>query len=103
MGKIMTGKVGRDEGIYVGRPSPLGNPFTVEEHGREVAIIFYRTWLSEEVAKPLSPAQRAIEQLISRVRGGEDLTLLCHCDTLQHCHAEVVRDFVLAGVRVLER
>ena len=32
--------------IYIGRGTPLGNPFTVQEHGED-ALGLYRRWLSE--------------------------------------------------------
>jgi hypothetical protein len=34
------------EGRYVGRPSPLGNPYWVEAFGREGAVRRYREWFS---------------------------------------------------------
>ncbi len=40
--KTYTGK----DAHYVGRPSPLGNPFTVKQHGHGVAIDLYKDWLN---------------------------------------------------------
>lgn len=40
----------KGEGIYVGRPSILGNPFKMkDEADRERVIQEYRTWLWERV------------------------------------------------------
>jgi hypothetical protein len=37
-------------GVYVGRPTPLGNPFRLEkEDQREEVVARYATWLEEEL------------------------------------------------------
>ena len=39
----------RGEGIYIGRPSLLGNPYSVRECGRQEAIRLYRRWLWDRI------------------------------------------------------
>src|SRR5262249_30543458 len=40
----------RGAGVYIGRPSLLGNPFEIGVHGeREDVIRFYRQWLWERI------------------------------------------------------
>ena len=49
-------------GIYVGRPTVLGNPYTLEAYTRTDAIARYRIWLRQqwqrqgEVHAALTPA-----------------------------------------------
>lgn len=42
--KLRPGKMNRWD-LLIARPSPLGNPFTVEKYGRNEAIERYRLWL----------------------------------------------------------
>ena len=59
--------------VSVTRPGKWGNPYTVEEYGREQAIRLYREWL---VGKDLSELR------------GKDLA--CYCPLDQPCHADVL-------------
>jgi hypothetical protein len=79
---------------YVGRPSPLGNPFVVGRDGsRQEVIAKYRRWLWARLQEPGSPQERELRRLLARAVEGE-LELLCWCHPLP-CHAEVVRGAVL--------
>jgi hypothetical protein len=70
--------------IYVGRPSPWGNPFSIGRDGdRDAVISKYVAWLH---GKP---------DLVARARrelAGHDL--ICWCAP-QACHAEILRDLAL--------
>jgi hypothetical protein len=65
--------------VYVGRPSPFGNPFVIGVDGdRDEVVMKYAEMLSED------------EELSSRVRSelrGKDL--VCWCTPLR-CHAEIL-------------
>ncbi len=38
------------EGVYIGRPSPLGNPYKIGEHGtRHEVLAKYRAWLWRQI------------------------------------------------------
>jgi len=40
----------RGGGVYIGRPSLLGNPFRIGEHGtRKEVIAKYRVWLWQQI------------------------------------------------------
>ena len=67
--------------IYVGRPGRFGNPFTVEEHGRDEAIKRYETWIQQPEQKSLLDAARATLR-------GKDLG--CWCRPGLPCHADVL-------------
>ena len=45
-----------DQGEYIGRPSPLGNPFTAKQHGMgqrvesvEQSIAMFENWLNQRI------------------------------------------------------
>lgn len=68
--------------IYVGRGTPLGNPYKREQHGDD-AIELYRRHLAERI-KAGDPA--VLRQLDSIT---EDTSIVCSCAP-KPCHADVV-------------
>lgn len=68
---------------YIGRGSPLGNPFAVAEHGASAALEKYRRWLWEQMQDPGSGVSRALRS----IRPGE--RLVCSC-TPRPCHGDVI-------------
>jgi len=75
--------------VYVGRPSPLGNPFAIGRDGdRSQVISRYREWLWEQVRAPRSPARLELHDLLEKARKGP-LELVCWCAP-QACHADVL-------------
>ena len=66
-------------GIYVGRPSPLGNPFVLHREEQRAAVIRdYEDWLAEQLLDPSSPTSREIHRLAELARK-QDLCLVCWC------------------------
>ena len=79
-------------GAYVGRPTPLGNPFRLErEDQREEVVARYATWLEEELRQGNRGVARALEELYRRLKRQGTLTLLCFCAP-KRCHAEVIAE-----------
>ena len=65
--------------VYVGRPTPYGNPFDVSTYGRELAIRNFRNRCVGLVAiKP---------DFFEELRGKD---LACWCALDQPCHADVL-------------
>lgn len=98
--KITIGRARRGIGsllpgqIYVGRPSPLGNPYLLGRDGnREEVIAQYRRWLWAQLQSPGSPQELELRRLLAQAQSGE-LELLCWCAPLP-CHADVVRSALL--------
>jgi len=80
------------KGVYVGRPTPLGNPFRLEnEDQREEVVARYATWLEGELRQGNREITRTLEELYRRLRHRGALTLLCFCAP-KRCHAEVIAD-----------
>jgi hypothetical protein len=73
--------------IYVGRPNRWGNPYRVEELGREEAMRRFRQLFSARHGgkHPDYPVED-VEEL-----RGRDLACWCHLDEL--CHADILMEF----------
>jgi Domain of unknown function (DUF4326) len=70
--------------VYVGRPTPWGNPFVV---GKDVAtaaeaVARYRQWLVD------TAAGQALAARARRELGGKDVACWCRLD--QPCHGDVL-------------
>lgn len=63
--------------VYIGRPSKWGNPFTVEEHGRDGAVDAYAEWI-----KTQPELLAALPELRGRVLGCWCAPKRCHGDVL---------------------
>jgi Domain of unknown function (DUF4326) len=72
--------------VYVGQPSPFGNPFVIGRDGKRGAVIGqYRTWL---LAQP-ALVERVRRELAGKVLG-------CWCAPLP-CHGDVLADIAGGG------
>jgi Domain of unknown function (DUF4326) len=71
--------------VLVARGTRWGNPFTVEEFGRERAIELYEAWLLEQ--------PDLLEQL-PRLRGR---LLACYCRLDEPCHGDVLARMANGG------
>ena len=72
--------------VYIGRPSPFGNPFVIGRDGDRTAVILrYRTWL---LAQP-ALVERVRRELAGKVLG-------CWCAPLP-CHGDVLVDVAVGG------
>jgi hypothetical protein len=81
-------------GIYIGRPSPLGNPFIIGPEGDRAEVIAkYAEWLPRAIAE-WPHIQRAFARLVEMARHTTSLTLICWC-TPAACHGQVLRDLIL--------
>lgn len=83
------------ECIYIGRGSPLGNPFKVKPWGpyeRGETLGLYRGWLLHE-AKTNPDVKRALNDIWRRAKNGEKVRLLCFCKP-RACHGDVIAEVV---------
>jgi hypothetical protein len=79
-------------GVYVGRPTPLGNPFRLEsEEQREEVVARYATWLEGELHRGNREVVQALGELYRKLKRQGTLTLLCFCAP-KRCHAEVIAE-----------
>jgi hypothetical protein len=91
------------EGEYVGRPSPLGNPFRITfTQPRQVAIERYAFWLvniidnqDEKSIKLVYPKViPELNRLFNILIDKQKLILICHCSP-KPCHANVIKQILL--------
>lgn len=81
---------------YVGRPSPLGNPFShlavsiakYQCATRDESIAKFAVWLDEQL-KSDTPARREIERLQAKWHETGTLTLVCWCKPAS-CHGDII-------------
>lgn len=81
-------KTGAAHDVYIGRPSPWGNPFHL--HGKTTrgeVIARYRQWLMERDQQEL--VLRMKKELKGKVLG-------CYCKPLA-CHGDVIKEIVDAA------
>jgi hypothetical protein len=76
--------------IYIGRGSPLGNPFTVEQHGRDRAIRFYEPWLEQQIGLGIAPVIDELDRIANAVLAGRDVKLKCFCKP-KPCHGDHIK------------
>jgi hypothetical protein len=77
-------------GIYIGRPSPLGNPFPLHREAERVAVIRdYEEWLAEQLLDPSSAASIEMSRLAALARK-QDICLVCFCAP-KACHADIIK------------
>lgn len=70
--------------VYIGRPSPLGNPFVIGKDGDRTAVIEkYRQWLWERIKANDEAVLAALRAL------NDDSVLVCWCAPLP-CHGDIV-------------
>lgn len=81
------------EGIYIGRPSVLGNPFFMRsEEDRTTVVNQYRDWLWDQICKP-TEVRKEIERLAIQHVQGKDLKLDCFCAP-EACHGNVLKSCI---------
>ena len=75
---------------YVGRPSPLGNPYRMGIHGsRSVVVSKYRLYLWNSI-KYSDPLVLSELHKLHQISINSDLNLGCYCYPLP-CHADVIK------------
>lgn len=80
-----------DKGVvYVGRPSPLGNPYPMRsERDRDRVCDLYKHWFNDKVARNDPGVMRELERL-QMLHAHGDLVLGCFCAP-KRCHADTIK------------
>ena len=78
----------RGAGVYIGRPSLLGNPYRASVYGRQKAIRLYRRWLWDRI-KEQGEVYDELKRLAELAKES-DLTLICWCAP-EPCHGGIVK------------
>ena len=88
--KTYTGK----DAHYVGRPSVLGNPFSVRQHGQGVCIDMYKEWLNLQWSTNNQVVIGELTRLKNELIECGTITLMCWCHP-KPCHADVIGQALL--------
>lgn len=76
-----------DYDVYIGRPSPYGNPFKVGKDGTRGEVIKkYADWFYSDKPEAIELREKAKSKLKGKVLG-------CWCKP-KACHGDVLADFV---------
>lgn len=82
------------DGYYIGRPSPLGNPFShhskstaVRVRSREEALEKYEAWLEEQ--EEGSVVLKELRKLVAQYKEKGYLKLICWCAPAS-CHGHII-------------
>lgn len=89
-----------DQGVYIGRPSKLGNPYSHLESSvaefrvktREESIEKYGGWLRGQY-RLKGDVYDTLMRLVDVYEKTGELTLVCWCKPLP-CHGDVIRDAI---------
>lgn len=87
---------GDRQGEYIGRDyrghkaSPLGNPFSVQEHGRDGCIAEYHKWLRAKVDAKDTTVMNELYRLLILAKRPQGVKLLCWCFP-KLCHGLVIK------------
>lgn len=80
--------------VFIGRPSPLGNPYVINKDGMRAAVIRkYRKWLDTQIADRNPEVLEALRIIAQQHKDGRTVVLLCFCYP-KACHGNVVKDTV---------
>ena len=80
------------DGEYVGRPSPLGNPISIDS--REKCIDEYAMLLKADISHKHQPTMKALEYLFEKFIDNKKLNLICWCAP-KLCHAIFIKQVLL--------
>jgi hypothetical protein len=91
--------------IYIGRGSPLGNPFTHMKGtkaefivaSREEAVKRYRQWLPESIRAGNIDAVLLCKQIADQALKPEGVDLVCFCAP-KACHGDVIKELLTEGL-----
>ena len=88
---------------YVGRPSPLGNPYshiadkkTLAQYvvpSREIAIGKYQKYLDKCIKDNVFNIHSSLQHLLKKYKAGEEIHLVCWCHPLP-CHATAIKQLI---------
>ena len=100
--------VGAPFKVYIGRPSPLGNKYSVEEFGRDGCIKLFENDLKTALKLTELPADSSyltgikneFKRLVKLYLRHSYLVLECWCAPLA-CHGSVIKKYIEADLQKL--
>ena len=88
------------EGFYVGRPSPLANPFKIEgDQTREIVLQRYGAMLKSAITKRDAQIITALHNIEAYLQEHGKCNLICYCSP-KPCHADIIRQVLINKFKV---
>jgi hypothetical protein len=89
------------EGEFIGRPSPLENPYKItKSRSRRTAIVMYAQYITDAIMNE-GFASEDHEEIISELNrlfkiliNNQKLDLICYCSPLE-CHGDIIKQLLL--------
>ena len=86
-------------GEYIGRGSPLGNPFVIGKHGtREQVIAKYAVWLRQQIDAENQSVLNELNRLANKAIDEGTLSLQCFCYP-KACHGNIIKDVIAKAIQ----
>ena len=87
-----------EDNEYIGRGSPLGNPFLIsDELPRDDAIKAYAVWLMDQLQEGNQEVITELDRLATIAMSTGKLILRCYCAP-KSCHGDVIRKVLLEAI-----
>lgn len=88
---------GDQGGEYIGRGSPLGNPWPIQgADTRDVVIKKYHDWLIKKIEECDKPVCDELNRLVDIAHTTGHLKLKCFCAPAA-CHGDVIKKIILGA------
>lgn len=95
---LKTERPDREYDVYIGRPGPLGNSFSITKtQTREIVCQKYEKWFHEQLYNPQSRVSMKVAWLLSAYERYGRLRFFCWCVPNQ-CHGETIIKFLLTAL-----
>lgn len=82
-----------DSDIYIGRGSPLGNPYRINfRTTRDEAIARYEQYISENISSGNATIRAELNRIWKAAKVG-DVNLVCFCKP-EACHGDIIKKLI---------
>ena len=87
-----------DVGEYIGRGSPLGNPYPISKtNPREEVIAAYAQYLNKEIEAQNPAIVNELNRITDILLRTGSVTLVCFCPP-KPCHGDIIRDVIFLAI-----
>jgi len=87
--------------VYIGRPSPLGNPFKIDaDSTRDMVCSAYELYFFKELLN-MNRAMHDEVNRIEKLAETNDVALVCYCAP-KRCHGDTIKKAIETRIKVYE-
>lgn len=97
--------------IYIGRGSPLGNPFKIGAQAshdasvimtRDDVMLAYEQWLWSQIRARNPVVIQALDDIAFKHLDGHDVKLVCFCKPAK-CHGDLIKHVIEARIQSMTK